>query len=94
MKKILTIVLSVLMLLSLTACGNNSAPESVPPSDTAETTQKAVPSTTPDTTPTTAPGTSAPLPLNGSSYWVAYESEGDNRGYVPEGALLDGGDMV
>ena len=34
------------------------------------------------------PAEPKPVPLTGDSYWVAYESTGDLRGYVPEGERL------
>ena len=81
MKKFLAMLLSLLMLLSLTACGNKqSSPEpapSAPPQENPSTEK-------PDTAPT-VPDTPEPVMPEGDSYWVAYESEGDTREYVPEG---------
>ena len=72
MKKFLSILLSLLLLVSLTACGGKSAPsEPVQPDPPKENPVSVVPETPPD-----AP---APVVLEGDSYWVAYESEGNIR---------------
>ena len=78
MKKLFATFLSLLLLFSLTACGNSGTtePEPVDP-----------PKESPGTAPTT-PETSEPVVLTGDSYWVVYESEGDTREYVPEGEDL------
>ncbi len=77
MKRIFAFILSLLLAVSLTACGDkHSAPEPTPPASSVED---------PATAPNTTPDTTDPMALLGDTYWVAYESEGDMREYVPEG---------
>jgi len=78
MKKVYAVILSLLLLPSLTACGSKPGPsESVQPDPPKENPVSVVPETPPDTP--------AAVVLEGDSYWVAYESQGDMREYVPEG---------
>ena len=104
MKKYLALLLSVLLLLSLIACGAEKPPENTPenppvmdpaspenppaadpapPEPGSSTPEK--PEIPADPAPPADPEPVKPVTLSGDSYWVAYESEGDLREYVPEG---------
>ena len=104
MKKYLALLLSVLLVLSLIACGDKPAdPNPVqpdPPKEDPVTQPGTSSGTTPETTdpvipepvlpdpPKEDPVPSPPPPLpalEGDSYWVAYQSEGDQREIVPQG---------
>lgn len=75
MKKILAIILSLLLMVSLTACGDK--PDSTEPPDENS-----------DGTDPVIPPESGDIVLGDSSYWVLETSEGDVREYVPEGENL------
>ena len=75
MKKILAIILSLLLTVSLTACGDK--PDSTEPPDENS-----------DGTDPVIPPESGDIVLGDSSYWVLETSEGDVREYVPEGENL------
>lgn len=78
MKKLFPKFLSLFLVLSLTACGGNPGSSEPVTSDPPKENPVSVVPEAPSDTP-------APVVLEGDSYWVAYESEGDVREYVPEG---------
>lgn len=74
MRRLLAILLSLLLLVSLSACGQKTPAGSEPiPTDKEDQGGKA-----PEITPTT----SIPLPLTGDTYWVACEIAEDGRPWM------------
>lgn len=108
MKKILALFLSVLLLVSGTACGEKppagstspeppgiQTPVQKPENPAPEQPQDPAPQKPQEPSPEKPqeplpppPAEPKPVPLTGDSYWVAYESTGDLRGYVPEAEKL------
>ena len=92
MKRLTAFALSLLMVFSLVACGEETPPDAggdpvtpqhggLKPGGSSDT------ATPPDDTPPQTEGSNVGIP-EGDSYWVACESEGDEREYVPESGDL------